>query len=296
MSEILDITLMTQFDILVLVFLSLSSLFAFFKGFMKSAISFAGLLFIAFLSFNLSFLFAPLIEKFLISHSWSVVVMASILFVIFLVVMSFISSVVFIIVSPLCGGIIDRFMGILLGFARGCIILSFIFYIITIATPSLDVRDKSDVFYDNKALPTWAKNAESLMLLARGARIVSEFIPQNFNKVLRSAILESRDSKGNFDMPSDRIEDIHSLNKVFSLLPSEVLEEMSQKDLITLQDHSAEPYKKVRILEDMANKYQRYINDKASYGAEDIKRINKKYHDVVSSLNEEISRYNSLIN
>jgi Uncharacterized membrane protein, required for colicin V production len=135
---------MTQFDILVLVFLSLSVLLAFFKGFVKSAVSFAGLIFIVFLSFTLSFLFSPLIEKFLMSHSWSVVVMASILFVIFLVIMSFINSMLFIVVSPLCGGIIDKFMGLLLGFARGCVILSFIYYIMTLATPSLDVRDKSE--------------------------------------------------------------------------------------------------------------------------------------------------------
>ena len=78
-------------------------------------------------------------------------------------------------------------------------------------------------------------------------------------------------------------------------MPDSVLDEMSQKDLIKLQDQSADPHEKVKILEDMARQYQRYISDRASYHSEDIKKINKRYHDVISSLNKEINRYNSMV-
>lgn len=286
---------MTSFDIFVLFFLATSVFFGFFRGFIKSAISFAGLIFIAFLSSNLGFLFAPIIEKYLMSHALSVVVTATILFVIFLVIMSFINGIVYLIVSPISGGLIDMFIGLFFGLVRGCVLVSCAFYIMVLIVPALDVKDKSDIFYDNKDLPGWAKNSESLLLLSRGADLISEFIPENFNKVLHKAILESQDSKGDFDMPSSRIGNIHNLNKIFSMMPDSVLDEISQKDLITLQDQSADPHEKVRILEEMARQYQRYIGDKASYHSEDIKKINKQYHNVVSTLNEEISKYNSMV-
>lgn len=286
---------MTSFDILVLSFLAFSVIFAFLRGFVKSAISFAGLIFIAFLAFNLGFLFSPVIEMYLMSHALSVVVTATVLFILFLVIISFINGVLFILVSPLSGGLIDRFVGLLFGLIRGCILASFVFYVMILVDPSLEVKDKSDVFYDNHDLPGWAKNSESILLLSRGAGLVSSFIPENFSKMLNKAIMESKDSKGEFDLPNNRIENIHNLNRVFGMMPDSVLEDMSQKDLIKLQDQSADPHEKVKILENMARQYQRYISDKASYHSEDIKKINKKYHDVISSLNKEIGRYNSMV-
>ena len=286
---------MTSFDIFILVFLASSVLIAFLRGFVKSAISFAGLIFIAYLAFNLGFLFAPIIETYLMSNALSVVVTAVILFILFLVIISFINGVLFLIVSPISGGLIDRFIGLLFGLVRGCVLASFVFYIMIIVDPSLEVKDKSDVFYDNNDLPVWAKSSESLLLLSRGAGIVSGFMPENFNKVLNKAIMESKDSKGGFGLPNSRIENIHNLNRIFTMMPDGVLDEMSQKDLIKLQDQSADPHEKVKILEGMARQYQRYISDRASYRSEDIKKINKKYHDVISSLNEEIGRYNSMV-
>ncbi len=286
---------MTSFDILVLSFLASSIIFAFLRGFVKSAISFAGLIFIAFLAFNLGFLFSPIIEMLLLSHALSVVVTATVLFILFFVIMSFINGVLFVLVSPLAGGLIDRFVGLLFGLIRGCILASFVFHIMTLVYPSLEVKDKSDVFYDNHGLPGWAKNSESILLLSRGAGLVSNFIPENFSKILNKSIMESKNSKGGFDLPNNRIKDIHRLNRVFGMMPDSVLDEMSQKDLIKLQDQSADPHEKVKILEDMARQYQRYISDRASYHSEDIKKINKRYHDVISSLNKEINRYNSMV-
>ena len=137
MSEILDISLMTSFDILVLSFLAFSVIFAFLRGFVKSAISFAGLIFIAFLAFNLGFLFSPVIEMYLMSHALSVVVTATVLFILFLVIISFINGVLFILVSPLSGGLIDRFVGLLFGLIRGCILASFVFYVMILVDPSI---------------------------------------------------------------------------------------------------------------------------------------------------------------
>jgi uncharacterized membrane protein required for colicin V production len=246
------------------------------------------------LAMKLSGMFPSLFAKYVMSHSVAVIVSSVVLLIVFLFVISSINGIIFTFISPLCGGFIDRSFGLIFGFVRGCILVSFSFYILTLAIPSLGIKDKSDVFGDNLRLPTWARNSETLLLLSRGADFISTIVPEDFNKELHKSIMESKDSKGDFSISPDRIDNIRNLNKIFSILPDDVMNSIPQKDLIELQDHMSPASKKVSILENIAGRYQRYVNSKTYYG-KDVEKINKEYYEVISSIEEEIVKYNSMI-
>lgn len=292
MDKLFDTSLITQFDFSMISIMVVSIVFAFLNGLIKSTFSFLGLLIAASLAMKLSGIFSALLIKYVISQSVAVIVTSMILFIVFLFVIHSINGIIFTFISPLCGGFIDRAFGLIFGFIRGCILTSFCFYILALMIPSLDVKDKSDVFSDNLDLPTWARNSESLLLLSRGADFISTFIPEEFSKSLNKSVMESRDSKGKFSISRERIENIRDLNKIFSMLPDQVINSIPQKDFIALQDQMTPSSKKVRILENIAKLYQKHINSKTYYG-KDVEKVNKRYHLVISSIEEEIRKYNS---
>ncbi|MCH9753615.1 MAG: CvpA family protein [Alphaproteobacteria bacterium] len=294
MEKLFDTSVITQFDFFVLAVIGVSIIFAFLNGFVKSLFSFVGMVIAVVLAMKLSGLFSALFIKYVMSNSLAVVVSAIMLLIVFLFVLSSINGILLTFISPLCGGFIDRSFGLIFGFIRGCVIVSFVFYIMVLLIPALDVKDKSDVFGDNLRLPKWARNSETLILLSRGADFISSIVPSHFNDSLQRSVMESKDSKGDFSISPDRIDNIRSLNKIFSVLPEDVMNSIPQKDLITLQDHMAPARKKVKILENIAKRYQRHVNSKTYYG-KDVDKINKEYHEIISSIEEEINKYNSII-
>lgn len=296
MDKLLDTSLITQFDFIILSIIGLSVIFGFFKGFVKSGLSFCGLVIAVLLAIELSELFSSFFSKYVISHSMAVVVSAIVLSILFLIIISIINGILFGFIEPICGGIIDRSFGLCFGFIRGCIYVSFVFYLLVFAVPELNVKDKSDVFGDNLKLPKWARNSETLLLLSRGGSLVAGIIPEHFNNQLYKSIIESKDSSGNFNITYDSVEDVKNLNKIFSMLPEAVIDEISEKDLITLQDQMAPAAVKVKILENISTQYQNYVNSKTYYDDKDINNINKRYHQVMTAIEEEIAKYNATIN
>jgi len=295
MDKLLDTSLMTQFDFLVLSIIGISVIFAFFQGLVKSVLSFIGLVTAVVLAVQLSDLFSSLFMKYVASHSMAVIVSASVLCIVFLIIISIIKGILFSFIEPFCGGIIDRSFGLCFGFIRGCVYASFIFYLLVLAIPELNVKDESDVFNDNLRLPTWARNSESLLLLSRGSSFVASMMPEKFNNQLYKSIIESKDTNGNFNIKVDSVENMRNLNKIFSMIPETVLNEIPEQDFITLQDQAAPASSKVQILETIAQQYQSYVNSKKHYDKKDIASVNKTYHRVMTSIEEEIAKYNAVI-
>jgi len=284
--------MITQFDVAVLLVIITSMVFGFFNGFIKTTISFIGYVIAALLAAFLSDMFAGLFDNHVDSHASAIMLSSIMLFVIFGAIMYIGSSIIFDMVHSYCGNIIDKSFGICIGLIRGWAAVSFVMYVTIFAIPSLDVKDKSDVFGDNPRLPQWAKDSETLLLLSRGANLVSWIMPDTFSGEIKKSIDEANTDKG-YKFFSNRTDDIRNIHKIFSMLPEAVLNEMPQQDLIDLQDQSLSPGAKIDILKKMSDLYSDYVNGKVYHNQKEEEKANKNYHEVITVIEMEIAKYNS---
>jgi uncharacterized membrane protein required for colicin V production len=284
--------MITQFDIAVLIVIIASMTFGFMNGFIKTTISFIGYIISALLAAFLSDLFAGLFSNHVDSHASAIMLSSLMLFVIFSAMMYVANNIIFDIISSYYGNIIDKSFGICIGLIRGWTTISFVMYVAIFAIPSLDVKDHSDIFGDDSRVPKWAKNSETLLLLSRGAHMVSMIMPDKFSAEIKKSIDEANTDQG-YKFFSNRTDDIRNIHKIFSMIPEAVLNEVPQQDLIDLQDQSFSPAVKIDILKRISDLYSDYVNGKVYHNQQEEEKANKNYHEVVTSIESEISKLNT---
>jgi membrane protein required for colicin V production len=293
----IDFLSLTVFDLEIISIIAISVVFGLLRGLIKSTVSFVGWAISFVLAARFSESFIPLFEKYAGNSDMANVISAAVLFLFFAIIIAILNSIIITVVSIICGGIIDRSLGLFFGFVRGCFLVSFAFYFMTIMWPSLDVKDRSDVYEDNYKLPKWAKNSESLLLLARGSNFISQYMPEKLEKGLQRSLEESKDRQGKITFSSSKSDNIKSINKLLGALPEDFLDEIDGKDILTLQDTDVSHKEKVAVLEEVATRYEKYHSKKIYYGAskDEIQKHNQEHHKIMQMLEREIKHYNSLI-
>ena len=139
MDKLLDTSFITQFDFIILSLILVSIVLGFFKGFVRSAISFVGIIIAVALAVLLSDLFSDLFVRYVDSHSAAIVLSTIMLLVIFLGIVFVANSIIFSFIKSYCGSAIDKSFGVCFGFVRGCVLLSFAFYLLVFAIPEINV-------------------------------------------------------------------------------------------------------------------------------------------------------------
>ena len=143
----MSVASLTNFDYLILAIMVISTLFALFKGFLKTSLSIIGW----FIAAGVSIFALPYIKPYLAPHIQNELLLMwigrSVLFVIALVVMAIINYQILLALSSVKGGAVDRSLGFGLGLVRGALISCVIFLIVIMAPPALgigkDPKDKS---------------------------------------------------------------------------------------------------------------------------------------------------------
>ena len=161
---------MNEFDLGIIVFVGLSGLFAFARGFVKEVLSI-----IAWFGASLAALYAfpylrPLALRFTPSPEVADATSSLIAFVIALVILSFITAAVARRVkeSPLSP--IDRILGLIFGLARGALLAVLIFIALNTVLPALG------------AVPPWFSQARTRPLLMEGADALRKLAPRSIHE------------------------------------------------------------------------------------------------------------------
>ncbi len=161
---------MNEFDLGVIVFILLSALFAFARGFVKEVLSV-----IAWFGASLAALYAfpylrPLALRFTPSPEVADATSSLIAFVLALVILSFITAAVARRVkeSPLSP--IDRTLGLVFGLARGALLAVLIFIALNTVLPALG------------AVPPWFSQARTRPLLMEGADALRKLAPRSMHE------------------------------------------------------------------------------------------------------------------
>lgn len=161
---------MNEFDLGIIVFIGLSGLFAFARGFVKEVLSV-----IAWFGASLAALYAfpylrPFAVRFTPSPEVADATSSLIAFIVALVILSFITAAVARRVkdSPLSA--IDRTLGLVFGVARGALLAVLVFIALSYALPALG------------AVPPWFTQARTRPLLQEGADALKRLAPHSLHE------------------------------------------------------------------------------------------------------------------
>jgi len=154
-------------DIVVIVIILLSALFALIRGFVKEVLSVAGWVGAAFVTLYLFHTVTPWFRSF-IAIPWLADAAAGVaIFVVSLVVLSAISHAIALRVHQSSFSALDKSLGLVFGILRGVVIVCLGYLALGWAVSSPD------------DYPSWVKEAKTAPIVERGARMIEQLIPES---------------------------------------------------------------------------------------------------------------------
>jgi len=304
---------LNNFDFLMFGIVGFSVLFGLVRGFIKSFISLSGWIVAMIVGMKFYFLLEPVVSKYISLGIVAAVIAGITLFLISAIIIAIINNIFYLAFEALCGGILDRSLGLLFGFIRGCLLVSFIFYILLMIMPQLNVKDKDALKVESPTssavkIPAWARNSETILLLNKGAAFIDEIMPADFERKLKEVL--STEEKAHEDekeetyrarskLSAATVTDLSegSVSAILGSLPEEVLKKIPQDDLVLLQDKVTSSKEKAKILEEISKEYQDYVSsDDAAedLSKDEIDKKNLEYYRLMSMIENQIIEYKNI--
>jgi uncharacterized membrane protein required for colicin V production len=174
----------TIFDIIVLSILTASAMLGLYKGFIKVTIGFTAFI----LSLLLGYYLYPYTEDFLSKHLDNEIILmllgGVISYILSLAICSFISSKLISFVQDIGGGIVDRFLGLVVGLIRGGVISLIIFAVVAIVTTKsyIGAHNLDQILKAASAdkYPCWLTESMSSEYLDSAYKTVIEILPSDY--------------------------------------------------------------------------------------------------------------------
>jgi membrane protein required for colicin V production len=173
-------------DIVVIVVILLSALFALIRGFVKEVLGIAGWVGAAFATLYLFHTVTPVFRGF-ISIPWLADGVAGlVIFIVSLVFLSAISHAIALRVHQSDFSALDKSLGLVFGILRGIVLVCLGYLALGWAVSSQD------------QYPTWVRDARTMPLVERGARLIEQLIPERARRHGIQAIgeVESKAQQG----------------------------------------------------------------------------------------------------
>lgn len=219
----IDFSSLNTFDYVVLTIVGLSTLFAFFRGFVHTVLSFLAWIGSIFFAIYLFPYIQPLVAKH-VNHE----IVANILafmggYFASLIVITIINYQVLALVSRLRLGAIDKSLGFAFGLARGCVLVILIFMTINFFISTFGMRESEE---DNAKpkMPEWLVEAQTYEPLRMGSASMVRILPKNLWK-------DAKEYTQMFNTPSSSKLWRPEMNKAVSSIVSQLPEDM-RSDLL----------------------------------------------------------------
>lgn len=171
---------MNTLDIVVIVVMLASAVFAFARGFVREILSIAAWLGAALLTIYGYRFAVPFVERMMAPGPFANGVAAAAVFLIALIVLTIITSTIAHRVAQSGASSFDRLFGLIFGLARGA-------FLVTLGYIALAWYMPPD-----KAQPDWITQARTLPLLRAGAEMVESWVPANWRERANSTATEAR--------------------------------------------------------------------------------------------------------
>ncbi|MFN7038130.1 MAG: CvpA family protein [Alphaproteobacteria bacterium] len=228
---------LTKFDYIIIFIVFASVILAFVKGFVKSIISLIGWLFILGFTYYLNPYLTPIIKKY--TSNIIIINLSTIFstFIISLIVSSVVVGKLGDLTKNIRGGIIDRSLGLVFGFARGALFSCIIVTFISLLWQIFVHKEDND---NNIAAPDWLKKAQTYNLLNEGNKLIASILPQ---KILSEINKIHTPSEIISSFGREQMKDKIAGSLVKEIIPKSVLD-----DIKKLNDPNVSQVEKMRIL------------------------------------------------
>ena len=232
--------ILNLFDVAVVSIILITALLAFFRGFIKELLSVISW----FIAMSVSYLLSPLIiNSFFENSQYSEMLIdigvRTVLFTVFLIIMSIVSSKICAATDGKIPGSIDKSLGFAIGFSKAYFIVSLFFSILTtfysheLLVPKND-QDKKIVKNSRKRVgPSWLQEAGSYGFLKVGAEIVQPVTDAAVNMIKKSNSVKIRDfneedqnNDGKSEGSDQIIEKIEELKELKNTVDDNVVDEL----------------------------------------------------------------------
>lgn len=260
---------MNFFDYFIIGIVIFSIIFAFFRGFIKSSLSFFGWI----LAALLAVVSLPITGDFFSNYIGSKIIsdLAAIIctYVALLIVFTIINYLIFDAMSNFTGSAIDKSFGAAFGLARGYIIGVVIFLAIALSLPifgmNLEVEDAKP------NAPSWLTNASTYQVLKNGGDFAISLIPNKVQEDLGNTFKNVYKPK-----PKHVTEGLQTLSSIVAALPypkayNEDIKKMANKNTLTLEQELM-IYRTI-ISEYRSAEHEGLIRPEKAVSLEDIKYL-----------------------
>ena len=185
-------------DAVILVILLISAVFGFIRGFVKETLSVAGWIGAIFISLYLFPLLQPIAQGFILNKLIADILTGAVIFILSLVILSYISHAISEKVKASSLGALDRSLGIFFGIARGFILLGIIWLIFV-------------QFIPEKDRPEWILQAKMLPIVEGSGAFVARLLPPDMQENLNISKESDKDTvdriKEKYDALPDGVKD-----------------------------------------------------------------------------------------
>ncbi|MEX1036698.1 MAG: CvpA family protein [Sneathiella sp.] len=179
-------------DAVLLVILLISAIFGFARGFVKETLSVAGWVGAIFLTLYLFPLLQPIAQGFILNLLIADILTGAVIFILSLVILSYISHAISEKVKASSLGALDRSLGIFFGIARGVILLGILWLIFV-------------QFIPGKDRPEWILQAKMLPLIEESGEFVARLLPPDMQENLN---ISRESDKGTVDRLKERYDEL----------------------------------------------------------------------------------------
>ncbi|MCC3304846.1 CvpA family protein [Sneathiella sp. HT1-7] len=179
-------------DAVILVILLISAIFGFVRGFVKETLSVAGWVGAVFLSLYLFPLLQPIAREFILNLLIADILTGAVIFILSLVILSYISHAISEKVKASSLGALDRSLGIFFGIARGAILLGIAWLIFV-------------QFIPEKDRPDWVLQARMLPIIEGSGEFIARLLPPDMQENLN---ISKESDKDTMDRLKEKYEEL----------------------------------------------------------------------------------------
>ncbi|MZR30974.1 CvpA family protein [Sneathiella litorea] len=179
-------------DAVILVILLISAIFGFVRGFVKETLSVAGWIGAVFLSLYLFPMLQPIAREFILNLLIADILTGAVIFILSLVILSYISHAISEKVKASSLGALDRSLGIFFGIARGAILLGIAWLIFV-------------QFIPEKDRPEWILQAKMLPIIEGSGEFVARLLPPDMQANLN---ISKESDKGTMDRLKEKYDEL----------------------------------------------------------------------------------------
>ena len=181
-------------DAAILVILLISAIFGFIRGFVKETLSVAGWVGAIFLSLYLFPIAQPIAREFILNLLIADILTGAVIFILSLVILSYISHAISEKVKASSLGALDRSLGIFFGIARGAILLGVAWLVFV-------------QFIPEKDRPEWILQARMLPIIEASGEFVARLLPPDMQENLNISKESDKDTMDRLKQKYDELPD-----------------------------------------------------------------------------------------